>query len=323
MLRGVLGEAIRVAIWVMNKDAGHAAILIAGPTASGKSALAIRLAQRLGGLVINADSMQVYRDLRIITARPSEAEERAAAHALFGTIDGATTHSVSLWLADATTCLARAATAGLVPIFVGGTGLYFKALTQGLSEIPPVPIGIREKVRAWAAAMGPGGLYDELARRDPETAARLRPTDPQRLTRALEVHVATGESLAGFQAKRTEPTLDITACVAINLDIERDLLRDRIERRFDAMMADGALDEVATLAARKLASDLPLMRAHGVPPLLRHLNGQLGLAEAVQQGKMDTRRYIKRQETFVRNQLPAFRPVAIDRAETSILRQFE
>ena len=274
-------------------------------------------------MVINADSMQCYRDLRIITARPSEAEEREAPHVLYGTVDAGTTHSVSLWLADARACLEQARAEGVMPIFVGGTGLYFKALTQGLSEIPPVPADIRDDVRAWASSLAPEALHAELTRRDPDTAARLRPTDPQRLTRALEVHVATGESLAGFQRKRTDPSLAIERCVAINLAVDRSALRERIERRFDAMMADGALSEVKTLAARNLDPALPLMRAHGVPPLLRHLNGELELVDAVLRGKMDTRRYIKRQETFVRNQLPAFRPVASDDAEASILRQFE
>ena len=267
--------------------------------------------------------MQCYRDLRIITARPGEAEEREAPHALYGTVDGGATHSVSLWLADARASLARAEDMGAVSIFVGGSGLYFKALTQGLSEIPPVPAAIRDDVRAWAATRSPEELHVELTRRDPATAARLRPTDPQRLTRALEVHVATGESLAGFQLARAEPLVDVDACSAINIDVDRNLLRDRIERRFDAMMEEGALDEVATFADRGLDPTLPLMRAHGVPPLLRHLRGEITLAEAILRGKMDTRRYIKRQETFVRNQLPAFRPVPMDEAEAGILRQFE
>ena len=306
----------------MNDRAGRAAILIAGPTASGKSALAIRLAQRLGGIVINADSMQVYRDLRIITARPSEAEEREAPHALFGTIDAATNHSVSLWLADAATCLVAARDAGRVPIFVGGSGLYFKALTQGLSDIPPIPEAIRIDMRAWAAERGAGELHAELSRRDAVTAARLLPSDTQRLTRALEVHAATGESLTSFQLRRTPPTLSATDIIAINLDVNRDDLRDRIERRFDSMMAFGALTEVAALAQRRLDPALPLMRAHGVPPLLLHLNGEISLAEAVAEGKAATRRYIKRQETFARNQLPIFRAVSVVDAEDLVMSQF-
>ena len=307
----------------MTKEAGRAAILIAGPTASGKSALAIRLATRLGGTIINADSMQVYRDLRIITARPSEAEERATPHLLYGTVDGATNHSVSLWLADAAMAVAQAKASGSIPIFIGGTGLYFKALTQGLSDIPPVPHAVREAVRAWGASQSAEDLHATLRLRDPATAALLRPTDPQRLLRALEVHAATGESLAAFHHQRTPPLLDATRCVALTLAVDRDILRDKIEKRFDEMMNNGALAEVDALAQRCLDPALPIARAHGVPPLLLYLAGALSLEAAVLKGKMDTRRYIKRQDTFVRNQLPNFRAIHCDGAEAFVVDQFE
>ncbi len=297
------------------------AILITGPTASGKSALAIGIAKCLGGIVINADSMQVYRDLRTITARPTAEEERSVAHALFGTVDGATNYSVSLWLADAKAALVRARAIGSMPIFVGGTGLYFKALTQGLSEIPPVPDDVRTSLRGWAMSRDPRSLHRELANRDPTTAAGLKPTDPQRLLRALEVFEATGESLAAFQSRRSQPIIDVEQAIAVAITPERDNLRDTIERRFDAMMAAGALDEVRLLSDRALDPMLPIMRAHGVPPLLAHIRAGLALDVAVRQGKAATRRYVKRQGTFTRNQLPCFRAISPAHAAASILDQ--
>lgn len=295
------------------------AILIAGPTASGKSALAIRLAQRLGGIVINADSMQVYRDLRIITARPTEAEEASAPHRLFGAIDGAENFSVTRWLTAVADEMALAKTHEHVPIFVGGTGLYFKALTQGLSDIPPVPEDVRASVRANAEGRMPEDLHAELALLDPLAAAKLRPSDPQRILRALEVFAATGRSLLSFQNSRSVPLLDLAHCRSVFLDVDRTALRERTDRRFDRMMADGALDEVVALSARDLADALPIMRGHGIPPLLAHLRHGLPLEDAIETGKADTRRYIKRQETFARHQLPGFSFVDADAAERFLL----
>ena len=208
------------------------AILIAGPTGSGKSALAVRGAAQVGGVVVNADSMQVYRDLRIVTARPSTEDERSVPHALFGTVDGAKAYSVNRWLADAVVEIERATATGLIPVFVGGTGLYLKVLTQGLSEIPPVPEAIREDVRAWAAAHTPAELHATLTERDPLTAACLRPTDPQRLIRALEVHRATGRSLRSYQDRRAMPPLDVARCLAICLPPVGAGRLDTLERRF-------------------------------------------------------------------------------------------
>ena len=295
------------------------AILIAGPTASGKSALAIRLAQRLGGLVINTDSMQVYRDLRIITARPSVEEEACAPHALFGTEDGAENFSTGRWLTAARREYERAQAADLIPIFVGGTGLYFKALTQGLSDIPAVPDEVRAQIRRDAAGQTPEQLHALLSSIDPLTAARLRPSDPQRLLRALEVYAATGQSLASFQSSRGAALLDPSRCVAVFLTLDRPALRERIDRRFDEMMRNGALDEIERLSARQLDPLLPVMRAHGVPPLLRHIRDDYTLADAVAEGKADTRRYIKRQETFARHQLSDFRFVDAAQAEAHVL----
>lgn len=306
---------------------GHAgrryeAILIAGPTASGKSALALRLARRLGGTIVNADSMQVYRDLRVLTARPTAAEMAEVPHRLYGTVDGADAYSVSRWLADAAAATADARDNGRVPIVVGGTGLFFKALVDGLSAIPAVPDAVRAEVRGWAVTKEAGDLHALLAAHDPVTAARLRPSDPQRIARALEVVLATGRSLSAFQAEREPPTVRLEACVALALAVDRDTLRRRIDTRFDAMIAGGALDEATALAARALPSGLPVMRAIGVPPLLRHLEGTLGFDEAVIRAKTDSRQYLKRQDTFVRHQLPGFRPVEPDRAEAFVVDQY-
>lgn len=282
------------------------AILIAGPTASGKSALAIGVARALGGVVVNADSMQVYRDLRVITARPSHEEEAQVEHRLFGHVDAAVNYSVGLWLADAAAAIAEIRAAGRTPVLVGGTGMYFKALTQGLSDIPPVPEEVRAQVRAGAEGLAPQELHERLAARDPLTASRLRPTDPQRILRALEVLEATGQPLASFQGARQAPLLAPGSWRAVFLAPERAELYRRIDARFDAMMEHGAVDEVRALAARGLDPALPAMRAHGVPGLIAWLSGRASREEAVARGKADTRQYAKRQFTFARHQLPAF-----------------
>ncbi|MBV1704408.1 MAG: tRNA (adenosine(37)-N6)-dimethylallyltransferase MiaA [Hyphomicrobiales bacterium] len=283
-----------------------AALLIAGPTASGKSALAVEVARRVGGVVINADSMQVYRDLRVLTARPTQAEEAAAPHVLFGHVDAATTHSAGLWLAEAAAEIARARATGRVPVVVGGTGLHFLALVRGLSAIPAVPADVRTATRERFAGAHAETMHAALAAVDPATAARLRPTDPQRILRALEVHAATGRSLASFQGARAAPTLGEGEWSGLFLAPDRERLRAIIEARFDAMVAGGALEEAALMAARELDPALPAMRAHGLPALIEHVTGRLTLEEAVARGKADTRAYVKRQFTFARNQLPEF-----------------
>jgi tRNA dimethylallyltransferase len=291
------------------------AVLIAGPTASGKSDLALDLAERFGGVVVNADSMQVYRDLRILTARPSTAEEARTPHYLFGQVDGSVNYSVGRYVEDAGRVLAQLRDEGRLPIFVGGTGLYFKALTQGLSEIPRVPEQIRAEWRARAEMMPVAALYAELAARDPVMAARLRPSDQQRILRALEVHAATGQSLAVFQGAKAEPLLDINGCHAIFLAPERNVLKAAIDRRFEAMLGAGALDEVAALKRRGLDPALPAMRALGIPLLLRHLEGEVDLATAADLAKRDTYAYAKRQFTFARHQLTAFRWLVPEKAD--------
>lgn len=282
------------------------AILIAGPTASGKSALAIRIARAVGGVVINADSMQVYRDLRIITARPSPEEEACVEHRLFGHVDAAVNYSVGLWLADAAAALRDVRASGRAPVVVGGTGMYFKALTQGLSDIPNVPQTVRARVRAAAEGVSPQELHMRLATRDPATARQLLPTDPQRIIRALEVVEATGQGLASFQGRRRPPLLPPGSWRAAFLAPERAELYRRIDERFDRMMDEGAVEEVAALAARGLDPALPAMRAHGVPGLIAWLRGETTREAAVARGKADTRHYAKRQFTFARHQLPAF-----------------
>jgi len=291
------------------------AILIAGPTASGKSALALRLASTFGGALINADSMQVYRDLRVLTARPDQEDEAKTPHRLFGHVDGAVNYSAGLWLADVSDVLNEARRERRLPIFAGGTGLYFKALTQGLSAIPPVPEEVRAKVRRQAAGVPVAELHQRLKHCDPATAARLRPTDPQRILRALEVFEATGKSLLSFQAARAPPPLDAKEVFAVFLATDREKLKARIDARFEAMLHAGALQEAARLRERHLDPALPVMRAHGMPHLIAHLSGEISLGEAARRAKLDTSRYAKRQLTFARHQLAAFQWMNPEEAE--------
>ena len=283
-----------------------AAILIAGPTASGKSALALELAQKAGGVVINTDSMQVYRDLRIITARPTAAEEALVPHRLYGHVDAGVNFSAGAWVADAALVLAEVRAENRPPIFIGGSGLYFKALTRGLSAVPPVPAEIRDAVRARLERDGVETLHAELARRDPISAERLKPRDRTRVARALEVVEATGRSLNDWHREGLPPLLPAGEYSAVFLAPERDQLYGRIDARFDVMLAAGALEEVAALAARKLDPSLPAMKAHGVPALIRYLKGEITRDEAAEIGRADTRHYAKRQFTWFRHQLPEF-----------------
>jgi tRNA dimethylallyltransferase len=282
------------------------AVLIAGPTASGKSALALELAERLAGTVINTDSMQVYRDLRIITARPTVEEEARVPHRLYGHVDASVNFSAGAWVADAARVLEEACVQNRLPIFIGGSGLYFKALTRGLSAVPPIPAEIREDVRVRLDRGGVEALHAELARRDPLSAKRLKPRDRTRIARALEVVEATGRSLTDWHREGLPPLLPPGAFRALFLAPERDALYARIDARFDAMLEAGALEEVARLAARGLDPLLPAMKAHGVPALIRHLKGEIALEEAAGIGRADTRHYAKRQFTWFRHQLPEF-----------------
>jgi tRNA dimethylallyltransferase len=282
------------------------AVLIAGPTASGKSALALQLAQKTGGVVINTDSMQVYRDLRVLTARPTPKEESAVPHQLYGYVDASVNFSAGAWVADAARVLTEARAQNRLPIFAGGSGLYFKALTRGLSAVPPIPPEIRESVRARLDCDGVEALHAELARHDAVSAERLKPRDRTRIARALEVVEATGRSLTDWHREGLPPILPPGEFTALFLSAEREALYARIDARFDAMLMAGALEEVAVLAARNLDPLLPAMKAHGVPALIRHLRGELTLEEAATIGRADTRHYAKRQFTWFRHQLPEF-----------------
>jgi tRNA dimethylallyltransferase len=281
-------------------------VLIAGPTASGKSALALELAERISGTVINTDSMQVYADLLVLTARPTQHEEARVPHRLYGHVDAAVNYSAGSFVIDAAAALAEARAQNRVPIFVGGTGLYFMALTRGLSNVPPIPAEVREAVRARLERDGVEALHAELALRDPVSAARLKPRDRTRIARALEVVEATGRALTDWHGEGQPPLLAPGEFRALFLAPEREVLYARIDARFDAMLKAGALDEVARLAARRLDPLLPAMKAHGVPPLMQHLRGEITLEEAAEIGRADTRHYAKRQFTWFRHQLPEF-----------------
>ncbi|MBN9451090.1 MAG: tRNA (adenosine(37)-N6)-dimethylallyltransferase MiaA [Bosea sp.] len=286
------------------------AVLIAGPTASGKSALAIEIARRTGGTVVNADSMQVYADLRILSARPSEAEEAMVPHRLYGHVDGAVNYSAMRYAADVTMLLEELRANGSLPILVGGTGLYFKAVTEGFSAMPPVPEDVRAAFRAYAEGHETAALHAELAACDPAMAERLRPSDRMRIMRALEVFRATGRSLASFQGEREPGPLGDVPTLRLFVYPDRAAVKERIDRRFEAMMGEGALDEVVRLKRRGLDPLLPIMRAHGVPGLIAYLDGEITLEEAIRRGQADTRAYAKRQVTWFRHQMDGWEAVA-------------
>ena len=275
------------------------ALIVAGPTASGKSALAIGLAERFGGVVINADSMQVYRELRILTARPTVEEEVRAPHRLYGVRPAAEAGSVGWWRATALAEMAAARRDGLLPILCGGTGLYFTALTGGIADIPEAGEAARAEARRLLAEQGPAALHAALAQVDPATAARLRPSDSQRVARAWEVWRGTGKGLVAWQASGAAPAA--WRFSAILLDPPREALRASIAGRFAAMLDAGALVEVRALLALGLDCALPAMRAHGVPELSAHLRGEITLAEATRRAELATGQYTKRQATWFRH----------------------
>jgi tRNA dimethylallyltransferase len=281
----------------MSKSCGW---LIGGPTGSGKSALALRLAREHGGEIVNADSMQVYRDLRALTARPTEAEEAQAPHHLFGVVDAAETWSVGRWLAAVKVVLAAIAARGRPAIVVGGTGLYFRVLTQGLADIPTIPAEARAESHAMLARVGEVEFRERLTAVDPAAVQRIAAGDGQRLTRAWEVYVATGRSLSSWHAETAPP--DETSWRRLVLDPERATLNERLDARLTRMVEAGALDEVARLVSRDLPSAAPAMKALGVSPFAAHLRGELTLDDAIAQAQRDTRRYAKRQATWFRHQ---------------------
>lgn len=290
------------------------ALLIMGPTASGKSALALALAERLGGEIVNADSMQVYGDLRVLTARPTVEEEAHAPHHLYGYVDAGVRHSVGDWSRTAAGVIGDIAARGKTPIVVGGTGLFFMALTEGLAEIPAPSA----EARAEVAGADEAALHDWLKELDPETAATLEPRDTPRLVRALEVMLSTGVSILDWRAG-TRPILDAGAWTGVALTPPRAPLYEAIDARFGVMLAGGALEEARALAARGLDPMLPCMKAHGMPWLAAYFRGEIDLDTAAHHGRQDTRRYAKRQFTWIRNRMLAWSAVE----ETSPDRRIE
>ena len=278
-------------------------VVVAGPTASGKSTLALALAERFDGVVVNADSMQLYRELDILTDRPGRAALDRAPHVLYGGVAAAQPCSVGRWRAMATTEIERAHDQRRLPIVTGGTGLYLRALTQGLAAIPDIPPAIREDVRARLAAVGPNRLHDELTRRDPVMGARLGATDGQRLARALEVLDATGQSLADWQDGPDDGPPKGWRFHTIRLMPPRETVYAACDARFDRMVDRGAVEEARALAALGLDPGLPAMKAVGVPPLIRFIDGAISLDEARRLACRDTRRFARRQMTWFRHQM--------------------
>ncbi len=278
-------------------------ILITGPTASGKSALAVELARRHDGAVVNADSMQVYDTLRVLTARPSKEEMQGVPHHLYGHVPAGAAYSTGAWLRDVTALLPALRAAGRLPVFVGGTGLYFKALTGGLSDMPEVPEALREKLRARLVEEGPDGLHAELAEADPAMAASLNRQDGQRIVRALEVVKATGQSIAGFQSRSGPVVIDAAEAFKIVVLPDRAVLHQRINGRFEKMLQQGAEDEVRALLALDLPAETPVMKAIGVSQITAMVRGEMTRDEVLEKGAAATRQYAKRQMTWFRNQM--------------------
>jgi tRNA dimethylallyltransferase len=281
------------------------AILIAGPTASGKSALAIEKARETGGFIVNADSMQVYDVLNVLTARPSADNLGAADHHLYGHVHPQEDYSTGHWLADVSALLARPDLAGRTAVFVGGTGLYFRALTGGVSDMPDVPPAIREVWRARLAAEGPESLHPLLAECDPAAAARIKPQDGQRIVRALEIFEASGRPISHWQNQRMPSLIDLDRTERYLLLPDRAILAARIEKRLRQMVDNGALEEVKALMALDLNTALPAMKAIGVPEFAAYLRGEIDIETALTLAGNSTRQYAKRQYTWFRNQCGA------------------
>lgn len=274
------------------------AVLIAGPTASGKSAAALNLAEEMGGTIINIDSMQVYTELRVLTARPDQGDEVRVPHLLYGHIPVSERYSVGRYMDDAINAFSQCRSAGRIPIFVGGSGLYFNALTEGLSPIPAVPPPVREVLEKRIEEKGLASFFAEFAEKDPDTVASLRPSDRQRILRAASVFVATGRSLKKWQQIKGTSPLEGLEVGRVVIAPKREVLHDRIAKRFDQMISGGALKEARAL--QTLDPTLPAARALGLPQLQAHLRGESGLEEACSQAVVETRRYAKRQMTWFR-----------------------
>ena len=287
---------------------GQGPILIAGQTASGKSGLALKFARQLGGVIVNADSMQVYRELQILTARPSELEMQGLPHKLYGHVTARTPYSVGHWLHDVENVLSEIAHGSKRAIIIGGTGLYFKALLEGLSPVPDIRDSIRGKWRLRALDQS-FDLHEALTKTDPDMAARLLPRDRQRLARALEVMEDTGRSLLYWQNQPGKGLIDPADCVKLAITIDRAELYARCDRRFDQMIDNGAIDEVSKLLDLQLPSTLPSMRALGVRPLADFLAKKCSIEEAVEKAKTETRQYAKRQSTWLKSNMISWKHV--------------
>lgn len=275
-------------------------ILIAGATGSGKSALALALAERFDGTIVNCDSMQVYSEMRVLTARPTPQEETRVPHKLYGHVPAREPYSVARYVDDSSRAIAEVCASGRIPIIVGGTGLYLKALLEGLSPIPNIPAEIRAYWRRQGEEVEAGTLHALLAARDPTMAGRLAPTDIQRIVRALEVLDSTGRSLAEWQQARGVPVLHEDESLRLVVRLERADLHRRCDSRLEAMIAGGALAEAEAMAALRLDPGLPAMRAIGLRPLMAHVAGKIGLSDALRLAQAETRQYVKRQDTWMR-----------------------
>ncbi|WP_107991296.1 tRNA (adenosine(37)-N6)-dimethylallyltransferase MiaA [Breoghania corrubedonensis] len=300
-------------------------VLIAGPTASGKSALALKVAKAAGAAIVNADSMQIYRDLRVLSARPGVEEEAQAEHRLYGHVDACEPYSVGRWSDEVAAVLAELAGRNVPAVVAGGTGLYFKALTEGLSPVPLVDEEIRAHWRAAAERMPAQEIHAALARRDPVMAQALRPSDTQRILRALEVIETTGRSLSLWQGGAGEPLVGQDA-IRLVIAPDRAWLHARINERFEDMVAQGGLEEARALVARNIDPAMPALKAIGVRPLAEAACGTRDLGEAIERCKTDTRRYAKRQETWFRNQMgdwPRISPDEIDATAARVVRELE
>jgi len=286
-----------------SEDRYPRAVLIAGPTASGKSALALQKAAETGGVIVNTDSMQVYDVLRVLTARPSDEDLARAPHRLYGHVAPNEAYSTGRWLEDVRAVMADPEVAGRPLVFAGGTGLYFRALTQGLSPMPDIPDAVRTRWRERLAEEGAEKLHQVLRQEDPEAAMSIGPGDGQRIVRALEVRDASGRSILDWQAEAGEPLIDVSRAERIVVMPAREILYRNIERRLDRMVGEGALEEVRALLELGLDPAMPAMKAIGVREFSGVLEGRIPIEDALVQAKTATRQYAKRQMTWFRNQL--------------------
>lgn len=294
----------------MNEREGEpSAIVIAGPTASGKSAVAMELAEARNGVVINADSMQVYREMRLLTARPSAADEARVPHRLYGHVGLTEPYSVAQWLAEVAAVIEGVRAVGRLPIIVGGTGLYLMALLDGLSPVPEIAGDVRAKWRAAGKEWPAEALFEELRGRDELTAGQLRASDTQRVVRALEVIEATGRPLAEWQKIKGKPVITRESAELLVVTRPREALYDRSSRRFDEMLRAGALEEAGAVRAMQLPDGLPGLRALGLRPLIAHLDGQAAIEVAIDEAKRDTRHYIRRQCTWINGRMIAWKRI--------------